>query len=141
MKYIGKKKVKNIREPIFVYRVFSSPMAAKYIEPASEERMAFPLPNKPSIAVLPFTNMSSDPEQDYMGALSITSKLIKIQLIIEFGRNVAISGKTIIKIMHINMATANGIIPLYIVYIEISGIIPASMNTIIPTGGKIIPIC
>ena len=35
-------------------------------EPASEERMAFPLPEKPSIAVLPFDNMSGDPEQDYI---------------------------------------------------------------------------
>jgi len=35
------------------------------IEPASVERMAFPLPDKPSIAVLPFDNMSGDPEQEY----------------------------------------------------------------------------
>ena len=34
-------------------------------EPASVERLAFPLPDKPSIAVLPFANMSGDPEQDY----------------------------------------------------------------------------
>ena len=34
------------------------------IEPASIERMAFPLPDKPSIAVLPFTNMSDDPKQE-----------------------------------------------------------------------------
>ena len=34
-------------------------------EPASVERMAFPLPDKPSIAVLPFTNMSDDPKQEY----------------------------------------------------------------------------
>ncbi len=35
------------------------------IEPASVERMAFPLPDKPSIAVLPFDNMSGDIEQEY----------------------------------------------------------------------------
>ena len=35
------------------------------IEPASVEKMAFPLPDKPSIAVLPFKNMSDDPKQDY----------------------------------------------------------------------------
>jgi adenylate cyclase len=35
------------------------------VEATSVERMAFPLPDKPSIAVLPFTNMSEDPEQDY----------------------------------------------------------------------------
>jgi len=34
-------------------------------EPASLERMAFPLPDKPSIAVLPFTNLSADSEQEY----------------------------------------------------------------------------
>jgi adenylate cyclase len=34
-------------------------------EPASIEHMAFPLPDKPSIAVLPFTNMSGDSEQEY----------------------------------------------------------------------------
>ncbi len=32
-------------------------------EPASVEAMAFPLPDRPSIAVLPFTNMSDDPNQ------------------------------------------------------------------------------
>jgi adenylate cyclase len=35
------------------------------VEAASLERMAFPLPSKPSLAVLPFRNMSSGPEQDY----------------------------------------------------------------------------
>ncbi len=36
------------------------------VEPASMERMAFPLPDKPSIAVLPFTNLSGDPKQDFL---------------------------------------------------------------------------
>jgi TolB-like protein/class 3 adenylate cyclase/Flp pilus assembly protein TadD len=45
------------------------------VEPASLERMAFPLPEKPSIAVLPFTNMSDDPNQDYF-ADGMTEDLI-----------------------------------------------------------------
>jgi TolB-like protein/class 3 adenylate cyclase/rhodanese-related sulfurtransferase len=39
--------------------------AAVSEEPASLARMAFPLPDKPSIAVLPFINMSADAEQEY----------------------------------------------------------------------------
>ena len=38
---------------------------SKKVEPASVEKMAFPLPDKPSIAVLPFENLSGDPKQDY----------------------------------------------------------------------------
>jgi TolB-like protein len=45
------------------------------IEPASVDRMAYPLPDKPSIAVLPFTNMSGDAEQEYF-ADGMTDDLI-----------------------------------------------------------------
>jgi TolB-like protein len=37
------------------------------VEPASVERIAFPLPEKPSITVLPFDNLSGDPQQAYLG--------------------------------------------------------------------------
>ena len=37
--------------------------------------MAFPLPDKPSIAVLPFANMSDDPDQEYF-AQGMTDDLI-----------------------------------------------------------------
>ena len=45
------------------------------VEPASVEKMAYPLPDKPSIAVLPFTNMSDDPKQEYF-ADGMTDDLI-----------------------------------------------------------------
>jgi adenylate cyclase len=57
------------------------------VEPASVERMAFPLPDKPSIAVLPFVNMSEDKEQEFfcdgiteeiITALSKTPKMFVI---------------------------------------------------------------
>ena len=41
-------------------------MRRSAVEPASVDKMALPLPEKPSIAVLPFDNMSGDPDQDYI---------------------------------------------------------------------------
>ena len=64
---LGEHEVKNIKTPIRVYRVISDPGATAHrVEPASVEKMAFPLPEKPSIAVLPFDNMSGDPKQEYI---------------------------------------------------------------------------
>ncbi|MGZ6237375.1 MAG: adenylate/guanylate cyclase domain-containing protein [Syntrophales bacterium] len=45
-----------------IWKLYSPP--APKTEVASKEKMAFPLPDKPSIAVLPFVNISKDPKQD-----------------------------------------------------------------------------
>ncbi len=60
------------------------------LEPASLDKMAFPLPDKPSIAVLPFDNMSGDTEQEYFSdGLSdqIISSLSKIPHLFVIARN------------------------------------------------------
>jgi adenylate cyclase len=105
VEYLGEHAVKNISEPVRIYRILlasedegkiiGEPFQPKAkskklitiavavilicssaifwmffpitpeIEPASKEKMEYPLPDKPSIAVLPFDNMSGDLDQEY----------------------------------------------------------------------------
>ena len=128
--YLGEHSVKNIAEPVRVYKVLMEPEAAgkvlgevrpkpkqwrwaaiggvvafiivagilavwhQYLrpqfEPASVERMAFPLPEKPSIAILPFINMSEDPNQEYFSdgiPEDIITTLSKIPRLFVIARN------------------------------------------------------
>jgi len=63
---LGERELKNIDRPVRLFAVRSavdSRTENSYREPAIPADP--PLPDKPSIAVLPFTNMSDDPEQEY----------------------------------------------------------------------------
>ncbi len=127
--YLGEHSVKNISEPVHVYKVLMEADAAGkvigekrkekrrmtlaamialliglgglvgwylYIEqaqkiaPASVKNMAYPLPDKPSIAVLPFDNMSGDPQQDHFSdgiTEQIIASLSKVPYIFVIARN------------------------------------------------------
>jgi len=126
--YLGEHHVKNITEPVRVYKVLTEPEAAGKVlregkprprrwplaavavvlivalgslalwnfyfrpdmEPASEKKMAFPLPDKPSIAVLPFDNMSGDPKQEYFSdglTEEIITALSKVPRLFVIARN------------------------------------------------------
>jgi TolB-like protein len=63
---------------------------SKKVEPASKEKMAFPLPDKPSIAVLPFDNLSGDPNQEFFSdglTEEIISALSKAPRLFVIARN------------------------------------------------------
>jgi TolB-like protein/class 3 adenylate cyclase len=130
--YLGEHSVKNISEPVHVYKVLMDADAAgkvigekrflgrfsrrtamaaiiilvivaggligwniylqqsKKVEPASMEKMAYPLPDKPSIAVLAFNNLSGDPAQEYFNdgiSEDIITALSKIPKMFVIARN------------------------------------------------------
>jgi len=82
---LGEQQVKNIARPVRVYRVRDISIAK-----TSSVQAALPLPAKPSIAVLPFANMSGDPEQEYFAdgmVEEIITALSRIRWLFVIARN------------------------------------------------------
>jgi TolB-like protein/Tfp pilus assembly protein PilF len=95
---MGDREVKNIARPIKAHRVrydgqlpTEIPAAATAIaRPGKSATAAAPLPQKPSIAVLPFANMSGDPEQEYFAdgmVEDIITALSRFNQLIVIARN------------------------------------------------------
>ncbi|MFC1896758.1 adenylate/guanylate cyclase domain-containing protein [Thermodesulfobacteriota bacterium] len=83
--YMGEHSVKNIAKPI---RVYSVPMKRDTAEPQTGG--AHESPDQPSVAVLPFVNMSGDPEQEYFSdgiTEEIITALSKISQLLVIARN------------------------------------------------------
>ena len=89
---MGPQNLKNIVEPMRAWRLRmnASGSAAAPIEPPVESTQALALPDKPSIAVLPFQNMSGDPEQEYFAdgmVEEITTALSRFKWLFVIARN------------------------------------------------------
>src|SRR6201984_931621 len=91
---LGETKLKNIAEPIRVYSLqCGNAIGAKATSlagVATSVAPALPLPEKPSVAVLPFQNMSGDPEQEYFAdgmVEEIITALSRIRWLFVIARN------------------------------------------------------
>lgn len=99
--YMGEQQVKNIAEPVRAYQVLSKPGdAAHWVvqarEAAETKRRLVSQIENPSVAVLAFENMSSDPEQEFLGdgiSEDIITDLSKISRLIVVGRTSSFSYK------------------------------------------------
>jgi TolB-like protein/Flp pilus assembly protein TadD len=95
---MGEQAVKNIARPIGVHRVHLTEQLARSIAPAGKTERA--TPERPSIAVLPFANMSGDPEQEYFAdgiSEDVITGLSKLRWFFVIARNssFAYKGKAI----------------------------------------------
>jgi adenylate cyclase len=83
---LGEQALKNIARPVRVYRIATAgPVSA-----TAQETPALAVPDKPSIAVLPFANMSGDPEQEYFAdgmVEEIITALSRIRWLFVIARN------------------------------------------------------
>jgi adenylate cyclase len=91
---LGEQKLKNIERPVRVYAVKSpghlQAIAHGTAASLRERQQQLPLPDRPSIAVLPFQNMSGDPEQEYFAdgmAEDIITALSQFKSLFVIARN------------------------------------------------------
>jgi adenylate cyclase len=85
---LGEQQVKNIARPVRVYRVRGGVIPAEV--PAPTSLQALPLRDKPLIAVLPFQNMSTDPEREFSAdgiAEDVTTALSRYPSLFVIARN------------------------------------------------------
>jgi adenylate cyclase len=90
---MGAQNLKNIAEPMRAWRlqIDQGPSSSfALIEPLANKAQPLPLPDRPSIAVLPFQNMSGDPEQEYFAdgmVEDIITELSRIRWLFVIARN------------------------------------------------------
>src|SRR5271166_4912349 len=88
---LGEQSLKNIARPVRTFLITPNRSAAQSKSAAPDRpRTQLPLPDKPSIAVLPFQNMSGDPEQDYFAdgmVEDIVTGLSRIKWLFVIARN------------------------------------------------------
>jgi len=90
----GEQQVKNIDHPVRAYALVASTAAPKAAPTAAPAALA--LPDRPSIAVLPFINISDDPEQDYFAdgmVEDIITELSRFQRLFVIARNTSFTYK------------------------------------------------
>jgi TolB-like protein/class 3 adenylate cyclase len=83
---LGERQTKNIARPVRVFRVHDGTAANAPLQPAP----ALPLPDKPSIAVMPFANLTGDPQQEYFAdgmVEEIITALSRIRWLFVIARN------------------------------------------------------
>jgi adenylate cyclase len=95
---LGEQRLKNIAEPVRVYGVeakaAATPAAAPSAAPSAPQ--ALPLPDEPSIVVLPFANLSDDPEQAFFAdgvTEDLTTALSRLRWLFVIARNSAFAYK------------------------------------------------